>query len=301
MSDVAEIAGHVKDADFFDLPLGLDVHLPTIHVGPVQVPTIHVGPWDVFGYRLDWALFGYELELKLQITKFMVLELLAAVLMILIFVPLAWRIRSGRRPRGRFWNLFEVLLVFIRDDVARPAIGREEADRFLPYLWNLFFFILFCNLLGLVPWAGSPTGALAVTGALAMITLCTVTASGMAKLGVAGYWTGMVPHIDLPLVPAILLKPLILGLEVLGLCIRHGVLAVRLVANVFAGHAVLAIIMLFISWSAGQLFVLWAGVTTISVLGAVALSLLELFVAFLQAYVFTFLTALFIGMARYPH
>ncbi len=300
MSDVAEIAGHVKDADFFHLPMGLHWHLPRIHAGPFHLPKIHVGPWDIFGYRLDWELFGYEIELKLQLTKFMVLELLAAVLMILIFVPLAWRIRSGRRPRGRFWNLFEVVLVFIRDDVARPAIGREEADRFLPYLWNLFFFILFCNLLGLVPWAGSPTGALGATGALAVITFCTVTLAGMAKLGVVGYWIGMVAHMELPLILAVLLKPLILALEVLGLCIRHSVLAVRLLANMFAGHVVLAVVLLFILWTADQV-VVWSGVMPVSVLGAVALSLLELFVAFLQAYVFTFLSALFIGMALHPH
>ena len=107
--------------------------------------------------RID--LFGYEL----QITKFMVLELAAAILMVLIFVPLARRIASGRPPRGRVWNLMEAMLLFLRDEVVRPAIGRHEADRFLPFLWNVFFFILFCNLLGLVPWAGSPTGALAVT------------------------------------------------------------------------------------------------------------------------------------------
>ena len=89
----------------------------------------------------------------------MVLELVVAVLMIAIFVPLARRMATGQRPRGRLWNMFEVMVLFIRDEVARPAIGRHDADRFLPFLWTMFFFILFLNLMGLVPWAGSPTGA----------------------------------------------------------------------------------------------------------------------------------------------
>ena len=123
----------------------------------------------------------------------------------------------------------------------------------------------------------------------------------MTKFGITRYWTGMVPEMDLPLVMAILLKPLILSIEVVGLCIKHGVLAVRLLANMFAGHLVLAMIVAFIGWTADQFIVLWLGVMVGSVLGAVALSLLELFVAFLQAYVFTFLSALFIGMAVHPH
>ena len=78
--------------------------------------------------------------------------------MVAIFVPLARRIATGGRPRGRWWNMFEVMVLFIRDQVARPAIGRHDADRFLPFLWTMFFFILFLNLIGLVPWGGSADG-----------------------------------------------------------------------------------------------------------------------------------------------
>lgn len=237
----------------------------------------------------------------MQITKFMVLEVIAALLMLLIFVPLAWRIRHGGRPRGRFWNLFEAMLVFLRDEVARPAIGHKDADRFLPFLWNIFFFVLFCNLLGILPWAGSPTGALPVTGALALMTFAAVLATGMMKHGVVGFWTGMVPHMDLPLPLAIFLKPMLLVIEVAGLVIRHSVLAVRLLANMFAGHLVLAVIVAFIGATANTMILLWLGVTIGSLAGCVALSLLELFVAFLQAYIFAFLSALFIGMAVHQH
>ena len=240
--------------------------------------------------------------LGMELTKFMVLELVAAVLILLIFIPLARKIASGKPPRGRFWNFFEAMLLFLRDEVARPAIGRKDADRFLPFVWTMFFFILFCNLLGLLPWTGSPTGTLAVTGTLALIAFCTVLASGMAKSGIVGYWTGMVPPMDLPLALAILLKPMILSIEILGLCIKHSVLAVRLLANMFAGHLVLAVIIWFIEATAeSPYFVLWLGVTIASVCGAVVLSLLELFIAFLQAYVFTFLSAVFIGMAVHQH
>jgi len=212
-------------------------------------------------------------------------------------------------PRGRFWNFWEAIVKFMRDEVARPAIGEEDVRRFLPFVWNVFFFVLFCNLLGLVPWAGSPTGALAVTGtgalavtgALAATTLLMVIGAGMLKHGPLGFWTGMVPHMELPLILGILLKPMLLAIEVLGLVIRHSVLAVRLLANMFAGHLVLAVIVGFISATASSLLVLWLGVTLASVLGAAALSMLELFVAFLQAYIFAFLSALFIGMAIHQH
>jgi len=237
----------------------------------------------------------------LQLTKFMVLELAAAVLLVLIFVPLGARIATGRPPRGLVWNLLEMMLVFIRDEVVRPAIGRPYADRYLPLIWTVFFFVLFCNLAGMIPWAGSPTGALGVTGALAVITFCTVIGSGMAKFGVVGFWWGLVPHMDLSMVLGIPLKLMILLIEIAGLGIKHSVLAVRLLANMFAGHLVLAVIITFIGATASSYFVLWLGVTVGSVLAAVALSLLELFVAFLQAYIFAFLSALFIGMAVHQH
>ena len=168
-----------------------------------------------------------------------------------------------------------------------------------PFLLTVFFFVVSCNLFGMLPWAGSPTGALATTGAMALLTFATVVLSGMAKLGPIGFWVGQVPHMDLPLALAILLKPMIFFIEVLGLGIKHFILAMRLLANMMAGHLVLAVIMAFIAASAASLA--WWAVAPASILGAVALSLLELFVAFLQAYIFTFLSALFIGMAVHPH
>jgi len=148
---------------------------------------------------------------------------------------------------------------------------------------------------------GSPTGSIAVTGALAFITFCVVVGTGMLKLGVVGFWKAQVPHMDLPKAVAVLLIPMIFVIEVFGLFIKHGVLAVRLLANMMAGHVVLAVLVGFISASAAAGAGIWGGVTIASVFGATALSLLELFVAFLQAYIFTFLSALFIGAAVHPH
>src|SRR4029079_8267490 len=144
------------------------------------------------------------------------------------------------------------------DQVARPAFGGHGADKFVPFLWTVFFFILVNNLLGLIPWLGSATGALATTAAMALITFLTVCIAGMAELGPVGFWKAQVPHMDLPLVLAIFLKPMIFAIEILGMGIKHFVLAVRLLANMMAGHLVLAVIVGFIAASAGS--VAWWGV-----------------------------------------
>jgi F-type H+-transporting ATPase subunit a len=268
-------------------------HSPLTHV--VDQHTMELPHWQQPSYAL-------ELELPriagIQVTRFMVSELIAALLMLIVLPLVVAHVRKNHVTRGWFMNMFESLLLFIRDQVARPAIGGHGADRFLPYLWTLFFFVLFNNLLGLVPGLASATGNINVTGVLALMTLATVLLAGMREMGAAGFWLGIVPHMDVPW----WLKPPLWGLmfviEVAGLLIRHVVLAVRLFANMFAGHVVLAVILGFIIVAKGPLFYPVMGA---SVIGLVLLSLLELFVAFLQAYIFTFLSALFIGSAVHPH
>jgi F-type H+-transporting ATPase subunit a len=221
------------------------------------------------------------------------------------------------------------MIVFVRDQIARPAIdshdhhgdehghddgpghephghsatagARHDGDRFVPLLLTLFFFILGCNLLGMVPWAGSPTASFSVTLALAGVTLLTVVVAGMRKFGFIGFFVNQVPSMDLPLPLAIIIKPFIFAIEMFGLCIKHGVLAIRLLANMVAGHLVLLGIMGMISAAAAYSTGLWATVTGISVVSCTLFSVLELFVAFLQAYIFTFLSALFIGAAVHQH
>jgi F-type H+-transporting ATPase subunit a len=294
-----ELFSHVEDATYF-------------HVPRAMAPGGSDGHWNIpQPLQLDEPLIkmqtssdlvnGIIQPLELKITKFMVLEAVVALLIILFFLALAKRLKGGSSVKGRWWNMLEVFLLFIRDDVARACIGRQDGDRFVPFLWTMFLFVLGCNLMGMIPWMGSPTGALATTGALAFTTFLVVIGAGMAKLGVIGFLKGQVPHMDLPGPIAVLLIPLIFVIEIFGLLIKHSVLAVRLLANMMAGHVVLAVFLAFIaaSYTAGT--AIWGGVTFASVLGATALSMLELFVAFLQAYIFTFLSALFIGAAVHPH
>jgi F-type H+-transporting ATPase subunit a len=216
------------------------------------------------------------------------------------------------------------MVLFVRDQIARPAIDSHDhhedghghsapdhaaahalpahdGDRFVPLLLTLFFFVLGCNLLGMLPWAGSPTASFSVTLALAGVTLLAVVVAGMAKFGFLGFFANQVPSMDLPLPLAILLKPMIFAIEMIGLCIKHLILAVRLLANMVAGHLVLLGIMGLISTAAAYSTGMWATVTGISVVSCTLFSVLELFVAFLQAYIFTFLSALFIGAAVHQH
>ncbi|MCH8924472.1 MAG: F0F1 ATP synthase subunit A [Planctomycetes bacterium] len=293
--DAGHLIGHVKDAPHFEVPRMLSGgtgvwDIPQIRKSREPFATVSVG-----FKKLDDMIE----PLEGKVTKFMVLEVVAATLVAFVFIRLAGKMSGGGRPRGRAWNMLEALLVFLRDEVARPCIGDHDVKKFLPLIWTIFFFVLGCNLLGLVPWMGSPTGALATTGALALITFLCVIVTGMVKIGPISFWTGQVPPMELPLALAIVLKPMIFVIEIFGMLIKHFVLSVRLLANMTAGHLVLAVLLAFISAS-WQSMAVW-GIAPVSILGATAFSMLELFVSFLQAYIFAFLTALFIGMAVHPH
>jgi len=310
------------------------------------------------------------------ISKFMVLELVVGILLFVLFSWVAGKVRSSTAPKGRLWNLFEVFLLFIRDQIARPAIGgheddhehggekhgakehhlphtnhsldapgvahshgeggelpgiptdipvddkphakahaqahhryEHEADRFVPLLWTIFFFLLGCNLFGLIPWLGSPTGNWSVTLAMALVTFTAVCLAGMIKFGFIGFFLNQVPGMDLPWYMAIVLKPMIFVIEMMGLLIKHMVLSIRLLANMVAGHMVILGLMgLAFTADAALTFQspdvpgwLWYPVAAVTLLSVTAFNLLELFVAFLQAYVFTFLSALFIGAAVHKH
>jgi F-type H+-transporting ATPase subunit a len=260
--------------------------------------------------------------LGIQITKFMVLELIAAGLIAAIYIPLARRLSSGRPPRGAWEGFFEALLVFVRDQIAKPALsapeghgeahaaaehggpgheqaGRYDYDKFVPFLWTLFLFILLCNLLGVVPFGGSATASIYATGALALVVFFAIHGCAVARMGLVPYLKSLWPHIEVPFPLGYFITPLVCVIEIIGTLVRNAVLAVRLFANMFAGHTVLAVILGFIV-AAKTAVALWATITVSSIVGVVALSLLEIFVAVLQAYIFVFLAALFMGMAQYP-
>jgi F-type H+-transporting ATPase subunit a len=346
---------HLKDAYFFEVPKALwrqnwqtlDQVPPFLREGRPDITDVAEFNQAMDGKILIPQPFGaldslFEKKSGFCISKYMILELLLAGILLLLFTRLAKRLRSGDPAKGAFANLFEAMILFVRDQIARPAIdshdhghGHEEhdhhgehahheghghaalagaggpvvevhreehdGDRFVPLLLTLFFFVLGCNLLGMVPWAGSPTASFSVTLALAAVTMLTVVVAGMLKFGFFGFFKNQVPSMDLPLPLAILLKPMIFAIEILGLCIKHLILAVRLLANMVAGHLVLLGIMGLISAAATYSMGLWATVTGISVVSCTLFSVLELFVAFLQAYIFTFLSALFIGASVHQH
>ncbi len=268
-------------------------------------------------------------------TKFMALEAIVVFALLILLWPIGRRARgvtAGGQPwvpRGALANFVEAVLLFIRDEIAREVIqkphhddeahgepgqkldqkggsgehtseGPHPADRFVPYLATAFWFILFCNLIGLVPFGGSPTGALGCTAALALCTLGLGFYAAARENGVE-LFGAFIPSIESPLPIRLPLQGMMFVIEVIGLLIRHGVLAVRLFANMMGGHTVLSVLLGFVVMEKVLAnTVLWALVSAGSVLGAVGVSLLEVLVAFIQAYIFTFLSAIYIGMLVYP-
>jgi F-type H+-transporting ATPase subunit a len=284
-----------KDAAHHD-EIELEAKDPLGHV----LDSSHIELFESFGpSHFDVALFHYGKNNEYAFpTKFMLLEVIAAGLVCAVYIPMAKRLQSGELPQGGWLNAFEVLLTFVRDELARPALG-HDADKFVPFLWTMFLFILFNNILGLIPFFGAATGSIYVTLALAICVFFAIHGSGVASMGFGHYAKSQWPHFDLGFAGFFLELGVFL-IEWMGIIVRNLVLAVRLFANMFAGHVVLATILIFIYTAANLSPGLWGSITVLSVLGQVALSLLELFVAFLQAYIFTFLTSLFIGMALYP-
>lgn len=316
---------HIKDCYFFEVPKRLwRTHLESAADVKEQFPfllndpalaemlahdeagALHLINVEMSGKILIPQPFGtlknlYQRETGFCLSKFMVIELIVALLIGLFFVRVAGKLSTGGAPRGKFQNLLEAFLLFIRDGIARKVMDQRDADRFTPLFWTLFFFILGCNLAGMVPWAGSPTGAWAVTAALALVTFGTGYVCGVKNLGFFGYWLNLVPHIHMPFHSNVILQVPIWAIEAASLLLKHAILSIRLMANMVAGHLVLLGIMGAIASAAAASAALFGTVATIVVLGSTALSLLELMVAFLQAYLFTFLSALFIGSAIHKH
>ena len=136
---------------------------------------------------------------QFQITKFMVLEVIASLLVLMVYIPLARRLQSGAPPRGSWQNAFESVLTFIREQlIARPTMGDHDADKYVPFLWTLFMFILFNNLLGMVPFGASATGSIYVTMALQLCVFFAIHGCAIAKMGFAKYAATLWPHLDVP-------------------------------------------------------------------------------------------------------
>jgi F-type H+-transporting ATPase subunit a len=258
------------------------------------------GPLDHVMDNTTLELPGLSpIPLPFGLTRFMLMELIAAGLILAIFIPLAQHIARNPVTRGRWFNALEGLVLFVRDKiVAQGMHGKGEIRRFSPFFLSLFFFLLVNNLLGQVPGGATPTSNLNVTGVFALTIFGIVLISGIAASGgPVRFLIDLVPNLDLPPLLKGPIWLLMFFVEILSLFIRHIVLALRLFANMFAGHAVQAVVLGFIltagSWT-------WL-VAPVSIVSSTALMALELFVAALQAYVFCLLSSLFIGTALHPH
>jgi F-type H+-transporting ATPase subunit a len=235
-----------------------------------------------------------EVIYDISITKNVLAMMLAVLTLMWIAIGMArsYAKRAGKAPKG-FHNLVEPLILFIRDDVAKASIG-HKADKYLPLLLSVFFFIFVNNLFGLIPifpGGANVTGNIAVTMVLALVIFLTVNLNGNKY-----YWK----HIFLPDVP-VWMYVIIIPIEVLGVVLKPFVLMLRLFANITAGHIIIlgffSLIFIFGSMSQG----LGYAVSPLSVAFTVFMGMLELLVAFLQAFVFTLLSAIYIGMAVEEH
>ncbi len=258
--DMAEVlTHHMVNSQELELPWGT-VHLPTLD------------------------LFGYELP----VTKHAVMMWVASLLAL---ITLGWVGRRARLVPGKAQSMVEMVVLFIRDEVAIKNMGEEDGRRWTPFLLTTFFFILFCNVLGMVPFGGSATGNISVTGAMAGLTLVLIHGSGVARFGIFGHLKNYLPPgLSGWLFP---ITVLLFVIELMGTLFKSFALCMRLFANMIAGHM---IVLSFL----GLIFVIGAVFVPISVVLALFIGLLELLVIPLQAYIFTMLTSLFIGMSLHP-
>jgi F-type H+-transporting ATPase subunit a len=247
---------------------------------------------------------AYDMESGFGISRYMVIEVIVALMIFFAFRWLAGRVATGTPPKGKSWNLLEGLVQAVRNNIVVPAMGEEDADRFMPFLWTMFFFILGCNLMGMIPWVGSPTASFGTTFALAALVFIVGLTVGIKAFGVLGFLKNICPELGLPWYLAFWVVPLLWTIEAFSLIIKHLILAVRLLINMGAGHLVLLGILgigISVKTAMDMNTPGWMAVAGISVLGTTMLSFLEVFVAFLQAYVFTFLAAMFIGSSIHHH
>lgn len=258
--DMAEVlTHHMVNSQELELPWGT-VHLPTL---------------DVFGYELP-------------VTKHAVMMWVASLL---VLITLVWIAQRARLVPGKAQSMLEIVVLFIRDEVAIKNMGEEDGRRWTPFLLTTFFFILFCNILGMVPFCSSATANISVTGAMAGLTLILIHGSGISRFGILGHLKNYLPPgLSGWLFP---ITVLLFVIELVGTLFKSFALCMRLFANMIAGHM---IVLSFL----GLIFVIGAVFVPISVGLVLFIGFLELLVIPLQAYIFTMLTSLFIGMSLHP-
>ncbi len=256
--DPSWIMHHVLDAPYVDFgPLG-KLDLPQLHI----------------------------LGLDLSITRDIFIIWVVSAVLIILSIMAARGYKKSIVPKG-IANLFEVIIEFVRDEIVKPAIGHGY-EKYMPYMLTLFFFVLFCNMFGLVPMPNLvvATGNIAVTATLAMISFLVIQYGGIKSHGFIGYFKSLIPSGMPPWIVVV-----IIPLEILGLFTKPFALCIRLFANMVAGHIVIfSLIGLIIIMQTVYVSPVAVGFTLF-------IELLEILVAVIQAYIFVMLTSLFIGMA----
>ncbi len=230
-------------------------------------------------------------------TKHIFFMLLAGVVVCVLLIGAA---RSHARnshdvgsPKG-FAAGLEAVVLYLRNEIYLPVLGGHGGNRYIPFCLSLFFFVLFCNLFGLLPWGSTPTGNIAVTATLAIITFFVVEAAGMKALG-KGYLGTVIywPH-DMPLFGKLALTVIMTPVELVGKFTKPFALTIRLFANMIAGHVIILALI-------GLIFMFGFKVAVASLAMALFIMFLELLVAFIQAFIFSLLAAVFIGQIRAAH
>jgi F-type H+-transporting ATPase subunit a len=257
------------------------------HVDAAEVLMHHVTdrplPW--FGH--------YDVgPIHLEPTRHWAFFILASAV-VLVVVRLAIRSYREGMPSG-IGSAVETLVLYVRDEIAEKNIGHDGA-KYVPLLLSFFFFILIAALMGLLPFSATATGNLSVTLGLAFISFLAMQYAGISKYGVVHHFAGMVP----PGLPKWLL-PIMIPVELLGMFSRPFALMIRLFANMLAGHMVITALLLLIPLMAAISTFFGVAVIPVALLLALFIMVLELLVAFIQAYIFTLLTSIFIGMSAHP-
>ena len=270
---------------------------PPLAVGDPFEHTWNTWDLDLIVTKID--LRHFPMFKELGITNAVVMMFVVALVLLVIGTMAGGEAKralaEGRAPRG-IGHVVEVFVAFIRDEIVKPQMPHHYAKGFFnAYFCTLFFFILCCNLIGLVPapFGHTPTGVFLSNAGLAFgCTLFVILGAGFAEHGWKWIWTGFVPHG----VPG-WLSPLIWFIELVGTIVKPFSLTIRLTANMTAGHIILAVLMGFLTLKFADLGGAAFGVYPASALGYLAISAFEIAIAFIQAYIFTSLSAVFVGMS----
>ena len=273
--------GHA-DAEHGHESDGHDAHGHDAHGGAAMV-AVPLGPLaGAFGGGND----------VLELTNLQIFQIASILLIFICLSGVPGHLRTGNGDLVT--RLFAGFAMWLRNDVLYPVMGKEDSHRWLPYFMSVFFFILFMNLMGLVPWSATPTASIFVTGALAFTTLFLMLFFGIKAQGPVGYFKNLVPHVPL------FIWPLMFVVELMGMMIKPAALMIRLFATMMGGHLVVltftGLILFLGTMGAGIAY----GVAPVAVGFAVFIMIIEAFVALLQAYIFTQLSVIFVQGAIHP-